>query len=1183
LIDLKTKVMTTLPGTNPRAVAFAPDGQTLAGAGKSGTVHVWDLRGGKPKEVWSKKGHDHDGHYADAVSFAPDGKTLVSTEGGFNAQRPLLAICWNTADGEVVKKWDLPERCASGIFAASRPYLILGCHDHKVYILRLEDGDESQPSKDPGNVVFKAPWAGAYPLVVSPDNHLVFSSEGWHASIWELKTGKVVHRLSNSGPITCAVFSPNGRQLLYGTAEMAQDANRVWRPVGGRIKLWDLDKRTEVSRFEQKSQVRAVAISPDGLRALSGGGDISIKKAKGVYTDCVLRLWDLKAGEKLGQFPEQDLEIRMVMFSEDGRLAFSRTRNQLRCYNVETRQEVYTFPHARDLLVVSKDGNHVLGTWANNVIRLWDRDGKLIHSFGGLKASPQCLAISSDNRRALVGCADYLKRGGKFVTKERNQLIPVHCLVYLLDLEKHRELACFEGHTNFMTSVAFSADGQFGLSCSTRGYMRLWDLKTLKPAVQEPAGPGVVKGKDEEKFRTANGPVRCLAVSPDGRLALTGSGNIAQLWDIAKGEEKWRLDQRGWISCAAFSPNGDRVLTGSGSMVGIKGKLTPQGCTLRLWSVKTGKEIRHFDFKTPVQSAAFSPDGHRALSGSGMVLTQNRKLVHVDCQMRLWNLDTGTVLKRFTEPDGGVRHVAFSADGRHAFCRGHLQLRCWDINSGKEIYVFPHRGYDMEFFGDESHVLGRSRRAVCLWKRDGTLVHSFAGFQTRPRCLAVSADGRRALVGCGAAVMGQQVMKDCTVHLLALDQGIELARFEGHTQIIERVAFTPDGRWALSGDFQGRIRVWDLEKFQPAGAKTVKAKAPDQEADPKPAADPVDITKRNNVIFSKHKGAVSPLVVSPDKRRVFSGSGFTAYLWDLRTGRELRPFQNFGGINCAAFSSKGRLLLYGTEDLADAQRGQREGGSVRLWDTAKRKQVWLRHTAGPIDAVALSPDGNRVLAASREMIIKNNQKESGPSFLRLWDRKSAKQPKPFAHQDAHSIITRVGFSPDGSEAWTVAANQLSFWDLQTKQLASVFPHRSQSFVISRDGTCILGMDRQGKDIRLWDKDGKELHGIALPNFGAFCLALSADNRRALVGCIGQVMKDGNKGSTILLLDLDKERILARFLGHRNMVVSVAFSVDGRYAFSSSNKGPIRVWDLKKFLPTEKKSAKRPLPQRDPNQ
>ena len=130
------KEMFSLEATGPLWHAvFSPDSKQIAAGGFDGMVHLWDISGAKPELRWSKKEHRQ---WANSVCFAPDGKTLISTEGGGNPRGPHYLIWWNAENGDVLKKWVLPERCSQGVFAPSGLYVALTNHNRKVYILRLK-------------------------------------------------------------------------------------------------------------------------------------------------------------------------------------------------------------------------------------------------------------------------------------------------------------------------------------------------------------------------------------------------------------------------------------------------------------------------------------------------------------------------------------------------------------------------------------------------------------------------------------------------------------------------------------------------------------------------------------------------------------------------------------------------------------------------------------------------------------------------------------------------------------------------------------------------------------------------------------------------------------------------------------------------------------------------------------
>src|SRR5439155_10938150 len=113
--------------------------------------------------------------------------------------------------------------------------------------------------------------------------------------------------------------------------------------------------------------------------------------------------------------------------------------------------------------------------------------------------------------------------------------------------------------------------------------------------------------------------VRCLAVAPDGKRALSGGlDKTLRLWDLDRGRELRRFD--GVVStvhAVVFSPDGRYVLGAGGDTESKGSDFSWMNCFLRLWEADSGREVWNLATRTPVYSAAFFPDGHRLLYGTG--------------------------------------------------------------------------------------------------------------------------------------------------------------------------------------------------------------------------------------------------------------------------------------------------------------------------------------------------------------------------------------------------------------------------------------------------------------------------------------------------------------------------------------------------------------------------------------
>jgi RNA polymerase sigma factor (sigma-70 family) len=290
----------------------------------------------------------------------------------------------------------------------------------------------------------------------------------------------------------------------------------------------------------------------------------------------------------------------------------------------------------------------------------------------------------------------------------------------------------------------------------------------------------------------------------------------------------------------------------------------------------------------------------------------------------------------------------------------------------------------------------------------------FEGHTDGVMVVAFSPDGKQVLSG--GACYGDG---DPTVRLWDVATGKELRKLEGHTGGVYSLGFLPGGKTAVSGGAEGTIRLWDLET-----GKELKR-------------------------LEGHEGTVYGLAVSPDGKSLLTGGeDATVRLWDLAGGQEVRRFEGHTDkVRAVAFSADGKQALSG---------GVLRDPTLRLWDVATGKEL-AKYTSDSegIASVAFSPDGKLALAGCMDNVV---------TLLKLSD---GSQTRLEGHtKQIHGAV----FTPDGKRVLSASYDQtVRLWDVATgKELCRFFGHLNWVWpvAVSPDGKYGLSGSLD-KTIRLW--------------------------------------------------------------------------------------------------------------------
>jgi glucose repression regulatory protein TUP1 len=247
-----------------------------------------------------------------------------------------------------------------------------------------------------------------------------------------------------------------------------------------------------------------------------------------------------------------DLYIRSVCFSPDGNfLATGAEDKVIRVWDIKSRQIKTQFTgHEQDIysLDYARNGLMIASGSGDRTVRLWDvRSGKQKMSLL-IDDGVTTVAISPDNRFVAAGSLDKSVRvwdtdSGFLVERLEGEV----------------------GHKDSVYSVAFAPNGRDLVSGSLDKTIKMWELSAIPNRLP---GGGPRGGKCIKTFEGHRDFVLSVALTPDGQWVLSGSKDRGvQFWDSNTGTAQLMLQgHKNSVISVAPSPTGKLFATGSGDL-----------------------------------------------------------------------------------------------------------------------------------------------------------------------------------------------------------------------------------------------------------------------------------------------------------------------------------------------------------------------------------------------------------------------------------------------------------------------------------------------------------------------------------------------------------------------------------------------------------------------------------------
>lgn len=612
-------------------------------------------------------------------------------------------------------------------------------------------------------------------VAVSENEHKAVSvSEDGQIRVWNLLDHSCEnHWLAHHKTINALDISPCGRYLVSVSSHKT-------------VALWDIETGKKVPGFfgaGHETEIRSVKFSPNGKLIATAGNDK------------VIRIWKTENGRSINILSGHKMPVECVQWFNKDTLISAGHDKLIKIWRINDGQCLKTLRgHEGTIndICIAYQKNYLITAGSDGFIRYWDINtgsSYKIHQF-----SRPVNRVVLDNAEQFILTAT----GSGIALLESDNPFRYQASFLFCQPESAAEVDKLQQEYQHLLTQAFSARTDDNMILAMEFLLK---ARSIKGYEREPSAfdhwSALYSKLPRKKLRDLWQYLELgvhrerisdvITAGNTGRIISSGhDGTLQQINCQSREQQTLIFSCQQGIDCLAATQNPQAILVACDEKI-------------HMVDIKTGESLSVFSHHSGhIRQIAVTMDGRFALS------------VDDKGAFYLWRLMTGDLMSEFTDKRYQITTLAITPDGRHAVT-GHMNnndLAIWNLETGRvESELSGHEKLItniMISFDGRYIVSASADTTIRLWQFQSSRkesIRTFRGHHERIHQIAI--DLQNKIIA--------SVSEDKTLRIWNIINGECLHTFELDNAVMNRVVISPDAKYLITGDKEGKLRVWCLD------------------------------------------------------------------------------------------------------------------------------------------------------------------------------------------------------------------------------------------------------------------------------------------------------------------------------------------------------------------------------------